>query len=81
MLVDRQAPTLAAAALDIGNGAELLRCNGSAPLRGNQFAHFVNNIFVLAQLSFGIDLPSDVGIGSSQRTTSSASFRMAVHTI
>jgi len=77
MLADHQTPTLAAAALDIGNGAELLRCNGSAPLRGNQFAHFVNNIFVLAQPSFGLDLPGDVGIGSSQRTTSSASFRMA----
>lgn len=76
MLADRQGATLAVVALDTGNGAELLQYNGSSPLRSNQFAHFVNNIFALAQLSFGRDLPSDVWIGSNQRITSSASFRI-----
>ena len=57
MLADREDATLAAVALDMANRAKLLRYNGSSPLRSNHFAHFGKNIFALAQLSFGLDLP------------------------
>jgi hypothetical protein len=62
MVADRQGATPAVVALDTGNGAELLQYNGSSPLRSNQFAHFVNNIFALAQLSFGLDLPRGTSV-------------------
>jgi hypothetical protein len=68
MLADRQGATLAAVALNMGNGAELLRYYGSSPLLSNQFAHFVNYIFALAQLSFGLDLLRRLLFGPHRQT-------------